>query len=82
MAAALFRELEQRTRESGATVLAFHTSRFMTTARAWYERMGYRRVPHYDQEMNAHYGGPAGARPWFALAYLKAVREASADCAA
>jgi hypothetical protein len=47
----------------------------MTTARALYERMGYQRVPAFDQEMNSHYGGPAGGRSWLALAYLKAVRE-------
>jgi len=83
VAGALFRELEQRTRESGAAVFAFHTSRFMATARAWYERMGYQRVPRFDREMNVHYGAPAGARPWLALAYLKAVREShTADCAA
>ena len=73
VAGALLRELEQRTRESGAAVFAFHTSRFMTTARAMYERMGYQRVPRFDRELNAHYGAPAGARPWLALAYLKVV---------
>jgi MFS family permease len=72
---ALLRELEQRTRESGAAVFAFHTSRFMTTARAIYERMGYERAPGFDREVGAHYGAPAGARPWLALAYLKVVRE-------
>jgi len=83
VAGALLRELEQRTRESGAAVFAFHTSRFMTTARAFYARMGYQRVPCFDRELNVHYGGPAGARPWLALAYLKAVRESQpADCAA
>jgi hypothetical protein len=45
--------------------------------------MGYQRVPRFDREMNVHYGAPAGARPWLALAYLKAVREShTADCAA
>jgi GNAT superfamily N-acetyltransferase len=75
VAGALLRELEQRTRESGAAVFAFHTSRFMTTARAMYERMGYERVPGFDREVGGHYGAPAGARPWLALAYLKVVRE-------
>ena len=82
VAGALFRELEQRSRESGADVLAFHTSRFMTTARAWYARRGYQRVPRFDQELSAHYGAPAGARPWLALAYLKTVQETPAACRA
>jgi predicted N-acetyltransferase YhbS len=83
VAGALLRELEQRSREAGAAVFAFHTSRFMTTARAIYERMGYQRAPRFDKELNVHYGAPRGARPWLALAYLKAVREShTADCAA
>ena len=83
VAGALLRELEQRTRESGAAVFAFHTSRFMTTARAIYERMGYQRVPGFDRELNVHYGAPSGARPWLALAYLKIVDESHpAACAA
>jgi MFS family permease/GNAT superfamily N-acetyltransferase len=73
VAAALLRELEQRTRESGAPVFAFHTSRFMGTARALYGRMGYERAPEFDRDMNAHFGASAGARPWPALAYLKQV---------
>jgi GNAT superfamily N-acetyltransferase len=73
VAAALLRELEQRTRESGAPVFAFHTSRFMGTARALYARMGYRRAPQFDRDMNTHFGVPVGARPWQALAYLKPV---------
>jgi hypothetical protein len=63
----------QRTRESGAPVFAFHTSRFMGTARALYARMGYRRAPQFDRDMNTHFGVPVGARPWQALAYLKPV---------
>ena len=73
VAAALLRELEQRTRESGAPVFAFHTSRFMGTARALYRRMGYERAPEFDRDMNAHFGAAAGARPWPALAYLKQI---------
>ena len=73
VAAALLRELEQRTRESGAPVFAFHTSRFMGTARALYRRMGYERAPEFDRDMNAHFGASAGARPWPALAYLKPI---------
>ena len=45
VAAALLRELEQRTRESGAPVFAFHTSRFMGTARALYAADGLRTGP-------------------------------------
>jgi hypothetical protein len=65
--------LEQRTRESGAPVFAFHTSRFMGTARALYRRMGYERAPEFDRDMNAHFGASAAARPWPALAYLKPI---------
>jgi GNAT superfamily N-acetyltransferase len=83
VAGALLRELERLTRESGAPVFAFHTSRFMTTARALYARMGYTRAPQFDRDMNTHYGGPTGARPWPALAYLKAVPATqAAECAA
>ena len=81
VAAALLRELEQRTRESGAPVFAFHTSRFMGTARALYRRMGYERAPEFDRDMNAHFGASAGARPWPALAYLKPMEAACADAA-
>ena len=73
VAGALLDELEQLTRESGAPVFAFHTSRFMTTARALYARRGYRRVPQFDRDMNAHYGRPGGVPPWPALAYLKPI---------
>ena len=81
VAAALLRELEQRTRESGAPVFAFHTSRFMGTARALYRRMGYERVPEFDRDMNAHFGASAGARSWPALAYLKPIDACPAACA-
>ena len=81
VAAALLRELEQRTRESGAPVFAFHTSRFMGTARALYRRMGYERAPEFDRDMNAHFGASAGARPWPALAYLKPIDACPAACA-
>jgi MFS family permease len=81
VAAALLRELEQRTRESGAPVFAFHTSRFMGTARALYRRMGYERAPEFDRDVNAHFGASAGARPWPALAYLKPIDACPAACA-
>ena len=81
VAAALLRELEQRTRESGAPVFAFHTSRFMGTARALYARMGYERAPEFDRDMNAHIGAPEGTRAWPALAYLKAIEAHTAAAA-
>jgi GNAT superfamily N-acetyltransferase len=70
VAAALLAELEYRSRDAGADVFAFHTSAFMTTAVALYERLGYRRAPEFDLDVNAHYGIDA-ATPWPALAYLR-----------
>jgi GNAT superfamily N-acetyltransferase len=70
VAATLLTELEDRARAAGAAVFAFHTSAFMTTAVALYERLGYCRAPRFDIDVNAHYGVPA-ARPWPALAYLR-----------
>jgi ribosomal protein S18 acetylase RimI-like enzyme len=70
VADALMAALENRARESGALVFAFHTSGFMTAALALYARLGYRRAPEFDRDMNAHYGLDA-CRPWPALAYLK-----------
>lgn len=49
----------------------------MTTARALYERLGYRRAPASDRDMNAHYGIDA-PRPWTALVYLKYLPAAQA----
>jgi GNAT superfamily N-acetyltransferase len=72
VAAALMVEFETRSRETGAPVFAFHTAGFMTAARALYERLGYRRAPEFDRDMNAHYGIRA-TRDWTALAYLKPV---------
>jgi len=66
----LLTALEDRARAAGAGVFAFHTSAFMTTAVALYERLGYCRAPRFDIDVNAHYGVPA-ARPWPALAYLR-----------
>ena len=60
-----------RARAAGAAVFAFHTSAFMTTAVALYERLGYCRAPRFDIDVNAHYGVTAAARPWPALAYLR-----------
>lgn len=70
VAATLLTDLEDRAREAGADVFAFHTSAFMTTAVALYERLGYCRAPQFDIDVNAHYG-VAAARPWPALAYLR-----------
>ncbi len=77
VAAALLGALERRARAAGAPVYAFHTSEFMTTAVALYERLGYRRAPEFDVDVNAHYGVRA-TRPWTAVAYLKPL---SADVA-
>jgi predicted N-acetyltransferase YhbS len=68
----LFAELEARALAGGAATFALHTSSFMTTAIALYERLGYRRAPQYDLDMNAHYGVTA-ARPWTAVAYVRAL---------
>jgi ribosomal protein S18 acetylase RimI-like enzyme len=60
----------QYARVAGAPAFAFHTSEFMTTAVALYQRMGYRRAPEFDLDANAHYR-IAATRPWTAVAYLK-----------
>jgi predicted N-acetyltransferase YhbS len=81
VAGALMAALERRSRIAGAPAFAFHTSGFMTTAVALYERMGYRRVPEFDLDANAHYGISA-SRPWTAVAYLKCLSaRAAADAA-
>ena len=43
---------------------------FMTAAIPLYERLGYRRAPEFDLDMNTHYGSTA-AKPWTAIAYLR-----------
>jgi EmrB/QacA subfamily drug resistance transporter len=68
---ALLGALERRARVTGAPAFAFHTSEFMTTAVALYERTGYRRAPEFDLDVNAHYGIAAASTPWTAVAYLK-----------
>ena len=77
IAAALMAAFEHCALESAAAAFAFHTSEFMTTARALYDRLGYRRAPASDRDMNAHYGIDA-PRPWTALAYLKYLPAAQA----
>ena len=81
VAGALMAALERRARVAGAPAFAFHTSGFMTTAVALYERMGYRRAPEFDLDANAHYG-IAATRPWTAVAYLKCLSDQRAAEAA
>jgi GNAT superfamily N-acetyltransferase len=69
VATALLAELERRARASGAAAFAFHTSAFMTTAVALYERSGYSRAPEFDLDVNTLYGVTA-TTPWPAVAYL------------
>lgn len=77
VAAALMAAFERCARDAGAPVFAFHTSGFMTTAIALYERLGYRRAPEFDRDLKAHYriNGPC---QWTALAYLKSLPSAKA----
>ena len=73
VAAALLSELERRGHVAGAAAFAFHTSSFMTAAIPLYERLGYRRAPEFDIDMNTHYGSTA-AKPWTAIAYCAVCR--------
>ena len=77
IAAALMAAFADCARTADAPAFAFHTSEFMTTARALYERLGYRRAPAFDIDVNAHYGIDA-PRPWTALGYLKFLSTAHA----
>ena len=77
IAAALMAVFDDCARTVDAPAFAFHTSEFMTTARALYERLGYRRAPAFDIDVNAHYGIDA-PRPWTALGYLKFLSAAHA----
>jgi len=74
---ALMAELERRALACGAPAFAFHTSQFMTTAIALYERLGYRRRPAFDLDISARYG-IQDSTPWCALAYT---RRPAADAA-
>ena len=78
VAATLLTELEDRARAAGAAVFAFHTSAFMTTAVALYERLGYCRAPRFDIDVNAHYG--VHRRPSLACSGLPAPLGVSACC--
>jgi GNAT superfamily N-acetyltransferase len=70
IAVALLGACVEQGRAQGSPVFAFHTSAFMSTAVALYERLGYRRAPGFDLDMNAHYGHHGGPA-WTALAYLR-----------
>jgi len=72
IAESLMLACEIRAAQSHAPVFAFHTSDFMRTARALYERLGYRRAPEFDRDLGAHFGVESSAK-WTALAYLKPV---------
>ena len=73
VATALLAELECRARSVCADELAFHTAEFMTTAVALYERLGYRRAPHFDLDLNHHFDIHDSA-PVRALAYRRALK--------
>jgi GNAT superfamily N-acetyltransferase len=73
----LLAEIERRALAGGATAFAFHTSSFMTTAVALYDRLGYCRVPHFDLDLTAFYGVAATPR-WTGLAYLHPLSAAAA----
>jgi ribosomal protein S18 acetylase RimI-like enzyme len=69
-ARALIATLERLAREAGAPVFAFHTSSFMTSAIAMYERLGYCRAPEFDFDMAARYSR-FGVAPIMSFAYLR-----------
>ncbi|HMH93659.1 MAG TPA: GNAT family N-acetyltransferase, partial [Streptosporangiaceae bacterium] len=77
IARALLAATVRLARQAGAPVFAFHTASFMTDAIALYERLGFRRVPEFDFDMAARYGG-TGAAPITALAYLHQLAPARA----
>ena len=70
IATALLGEFERLSRRIGAPVFAFHTASFMTGAIALYNRLGYRRAPEFDLDLNAYYGTD-GAWPMSAIAYRR-----------
>ena len=81
VAGALLTELEHRARAVGASTFAFHTSGFMATAVALYERVGYSRAPQFDLDVSTLYGVDT-ARPWPALAYLRCLNASAPAVAA
>ncbi len=70
VAGALLAACERLARSLGAPVFAFHTGSFMTSAIGLYERLGYRKAPEFDVDMNAHYGMADGP-PTMAIAYVR-----------
>ena len=73
VAAAILAELECRARRICAPEFAFHTAQFMTTAVALYERLGYRRAPQFDLDLNHHFDIHDSV-PVRALAYRRALK--------
>jgi GNAT superfamily N-acetyltransferase len=74
IARVLIATMERLARDSGAPVFAFHTVSFMTSAMAWYERLGYRRAPEFDFDWAARFGG-SGVAPITATAYLRHLKQ-------
>ncbi len=70
VADALLAACERLAHGLGAPAFAFHTGSFMTGAIGLYERLGYRRAPEFDVDMNAHYGMVDGP-PTRAIAYVR-----------
>ena len=70
VAARLLAELERRGRAARAPTFAFHTASFMRDAIGLYERLGYRRAPAFDTDIDTHFGVRSStSNP--ALAYLR-----------
>jgi predicted N-acetyltransferase YhbS len=62
----------QRAERLQARFVGLHTAPFMGSARALYERMGFRRAPEHDFDPDAHYGSSTqrdAGEPW-GLAYV------------
>jgi predicted N-acetyltransferase YhbS len=77
VAQALLAACERLAHEHGAPVFAFHTASLMTGAVALYERLGYTRAPHHDQDLAVRFGFDGGP-PIHALAYYRVLAD-SAD---
>jgi DNA-binding MarR family transcriptional regulator len=65
----LLEELEQRVRDSGATVARLETNRVLVEAIALYRSAGYREVPAFNDEPFAHH--------WFDKPLLQSAKENS-----
>ena len=70
VARALVATCERLAREAGASVFAFHTASFMTTAISLYEQLGYCRAPEFDFDMAARFSR-FGAAPIMSIAYFR-----------